>query len=317
MRLQTLMLPLLALVMLLVPATGQANPAASKVFLNGVPTPVFFNDGDSFRVLAGPLYGTNARLAGFNTLESYGPTHEWGSWHQKELYVISKMATLNARRGVWHCTSDLRKDTYGRILWDCPDLARDQIRKGLAHALSINQDPANAEYLQIQQDAMSRKVGMWAKGTPDFVVTSLHSAAEAQEGNKPHYNRVVSTKDGHSLRWEHREVYNECDKVCVMEYAVKPDQVSSVAAALKQDATAGAAVKSLTDEQLNALVTLFARYDKVDGLPDYDAFLKVQSFLRAQRASGAISSDKVGEVTCMTYIDFTRRFGGAKAACLK
>lgn len=317
MRLKTLVLPLLTLATLLVPALGQANPAASKVFLNGVPTPVFFNDGDSFRVLAGPLYGTNARLAGFNTLESYGPTHEWGGWHQKELYVISKQATLNARRGVWHCTSDLRKDTYGRILWDCPDLARDQLRKGLAHALSINQDPANAEYLTIQKDAMSKKVGMWAKGTPDFVVTSLHSATEAQEKNKPHYNRLVSTRDGHSLRWEHSDVYNECDKVCVVEYAVKPEEVAKVIAALQQDSVVGAAIKSLSQAQLNDVVTLFARYDKVDGVSDYDAFLKVQRFLRAQRASGVLSSEKVGEVTCMTYIDFTRRFGGAKAACLK
>ena len=70
--------------------TAVAEPA-SQVFLNGVPTPVFFNDGDSFRILEGPLKGTKARLAGFNTLESYGPVHQWGGWHAKELYAIAKM----------------------------------------------------------------------------------------------------------------------------------------------------------------------------------------------------------------------------------
>ena len=94
-----------------------AGPAgaepASKVFLNGVPAPVYFNDGDSFRVLSGKFAGLKGRLAGFNTLESYGPVHQWGTWTYKEMYVLAKMATLNARRGTWSCTS-----RYGnRHLW--------------------------------------------------------------------------------------------------------------------------------------------------------------------------------------------------------
>ena len=55
------------------------------------------------------------------------------------------MATLNARWGVWHCTSDLSRDGYGRILWDCPDLAVDHLSKGLAHAMNVDDEPARAE----------------------------------------------------------------------------------------------------------------------------------------------------------------------------
>ncbi len=109
----------LGVALLGVGGTAMAEPAA-MVFINGTPTPVFFNDGDSFRVTEGSLSGAKTRLAGFNTLESHGPVHQWGNWHFKELYANAKMATLNARRGVWHCQSkDMKRDGYGRILLHC------------------------------------------------------------------------------------------------------------------------------------------------------------------------------------------------------
>ena len=51
---------------------GQGVTVPTRVFLNGAPAPVYFNDGDTFRVLGGRFSGMRARLAGFNTLESYG-----------------------------------------------------------------------------------------------------------------------------------------------------------------------------------------------------------------------------------------------------
>jgi len=110
---------------------------ATKVYLNGVQTPVYFSDGDSFRVLDGPLSGMRTRIAGFNTLESYGAVHRWGNWHEKELSHIAYKGTMNARKGVWHCESNMRKDTYGRTLWDCVDLSLSQVEKGLAHVMLI------------------------------------------------------------------------------------------------------------------------------------------------------------------------------------
>jgi endonuclease YncB( thermonuclease family) len=184
----------------------------SRVFLNGVPTPVYFNDGDSFTVLGGQLEGARTRLSGYNSLESFGPCHRWGNWNAHELYVLAKMATLNARRGVWHCKSDMKRDGYGRTVWDCPDLAIDQIRKGLAHAMTVTDEPAPAEHLAAQRLAMAERRGIWAHGVPTHVLTSLHSNDEGYEGTT--YNRLVSTTDGHSDKWLHKDVYRECQEVC-------------------------------------------------------------------------------------------------------
>src|SRR5205085_516960 len=44
-----------------------AEPQTLVVF-NGEAVPVYFNDGDTFRLLQGRYSGASARLAGFNTL---------------------------------------------------------------------------------------------------------------------------------------------------------------------------------------------------------------------------------------------------------
>lgn len=186
----------------------------TRVFLNGRPTPVFFNDGDSFAVLEGPHKGTKARLSGFNTLESFGPVHSWGDWTATELYVVAKQGTLNARRGEWHCTSDLKRDGYGRILWECPDLIEDDLRKGLAHAYSVDAKPAEPHSLELQKLAQAEKRGIWAKGIPGFILTSIHSADEGGAGPGGTYNRLISTVDGHTEKWTHEDVYAECQVVC-------------------------------------------------------------------------------------------------------
>ena len=184
----------------------------SRVFLNGRPSPVYFNDGDSFTVKGGPLNGTKARLSGFNTLESFGAAHRWGTWQPSELYIVAKMGALNARQGEWHCDSDMKRDGYGRILWHCPDLIEDDIRKGLAHAMSITAEPAPAKQLELQKLAQAEKRGMWAKGIPKFILTSLHSADEGAGADT--YNRLISTEDGHTEKWMHQDNYKECAEIC-------------------------------------------------------------------------------------------------------
>ncbi|MBM4342434.1 MAG: nuclease [Deltaproteobacteria bacterium] len=192
-------------------SSGHARPM-SRVFLNGVPAPVFFNDGDSFTVLGGTLEGTKARLAGFNTLESFGPVHRWGNWSPHELYITAKMATLNARRGVWHCHSELNRDGYGRILWTCPDLIIDQIRKGLAHAMTVTEEPAPKDQLEAMAAAQAERRGIWAHGIPEFILTSTHSNDEGYPGAT--YNRLVSTRTGASRKWLHKDNYRDCQEVC-------------------------------------------------------------------------------------------------------
>ena len=125
-----------------------ANAQESLVRMNGKVYPVYYNDGDTFRPLAGPWRGRPARLAGFNTLESYGPTHRWGDWTYKELFVNAKQATYSARRRIWNCkVDDAEKDGYGRILAICLDLGIDHIRNGYAHAYTIDK-PADWRLIQ-------------------------------------------------------------------------------------------------------------------------------------------------------------------------
>ena len=60
------LVPFLTVICLAHPAL--ASEPRSKVVVNGMMSPVYFNDGDTFRVLSGQLSGTKARLEGFNTL---------------------------------------------------------------------------------------------------------------------------------------------------------------------------------------------------------------------------------------------------------
>lgn len=80
-------LALAAGVLLLPERESVAAESQTKIILNGKPVPVHFNDGDSFRVLAGEFKDAKARLFGYNTLESYGAVHQWGTWDAHELYV--------------------------------------------------------------------------------------------------------------------------------------------------------------------------------------------------------------------------------------
>ena len=105
-------------VLLALIASSLASPAdaaiPSRVYLNGVPSPVYFNDGDSFRVLAGKFAGSKARLAGYNTLESYGPVHFWGLQHGYDFYDNAKAGTELAKSQVWECMSRDGGGGYGR-----------------------------------------------------------------------------------------------------------------------------------------------------------------------------------------------------------
>jgi hypothetical protein len=97
-------------------------------------------------------------------------------------------------------------------LWDCPDLIEDQIRKGLAHAMTVTDQPAPERYLKAQRLAQQERRGLWAHGVPAFVLTSLHSNDEGYEGKT--YNRLVSTVTGSSTKWLHKDNYDECQWIC-------------------------------------------------------------------------------------------------------
>lgn len=288
----------------------------TKVILNGTPSPVFFNDGDSFRVLGGKHKDAKARLFGYNTLESYGAVHQWGGWTAKELYVIAKMSTYNGRDGVWTCETDGKTDTYGRSLVWCPELAEDQIRKGYAHVMSIDDNPGKAELVAAQKDAIANRRGIWAHGVPEYILTSIHSKEEDVDGHGT-YNRLVSTDDGHSVKWRHSDRYAECDKVCHMVYTVHGDKVDEVLEAARKDAEIGPFLKDLDDEAARSVIRDFAKFRHINREIDPNKRDDLKALLLPWAEQGRFGPQTARESSCMIHVPFKRRFGGGKAECLK
>ena len=295
--------------------TSHANETPSLVYLNGTATPVFFNDGDSFRVLAGPLKGTKGRLKGFNTLESYGPVHTWGGWSAKEMYRWAKLGTMNARKGIWNCaTENMKKDAYGRILWDCRDLSIDQIRKGLAHAMTVTKDPADADLLEAQAAAIRDQVGIWAHGVPDFVLTSLHSLDEGR-GDRT-YNRTVSSRDGHSEKWRHQQRLLECQSACTPS-TPNEEAITQMAITLLE-APEHAVIAAMFDDVSSTMRVIegFVSTGFLGPIPDESQRVALEAVLVDAVKRGTLSEGGA-PIACMTHVDFKRRFGATKAKCLK
>ncbi|HET9598078.1 MAG TPA: thermonuclease family protein [Anaeromyxobacteraceae bacterium] len=206
----------LALALLASPAPASARrrhrrAPASTVVLDGTPTAVRWVDGDTFRILDGPHRDRSARLDGYNTLESYGPVHRFAGWDPRDLLANAKAATRAAAAGAWACALRGREDAYGRLLVACPDVAAALVGDGLAMVYAIDH-PADPGLLALQAGAQRRRAGMWARGVPAGVVTSVHSAAERPDGAA--YDRVVDTGTGAALKRPHGRVYGICEEVC-------------------------------------------------------------------------------------------------------
>ena len=309
-----LRLGLLLTTLCLAHPAGASEPR-TKVVVNGMMSPVYFNDGDTFRVLSGQLAGTKARLEGFNTLESFGPVHQWGKWSYRELYVNAKTATLNARRGIWRCSWDKRVDGYGRGLFKCPELAINQIRFGFAHAMTVTAEPSPEIYLEAQRDAIKHRRGMWANGVPKYVLTSLHSVDERPNQNWA-YNRLVSTHDGHSERWIHGETYGECDKVCVQEVQLESQVLREVKQRL-DSVDALSTWRQLSARKQVEVLELWLMVSTVSAhIPKSERDLMRQALTQLVD-TGLLVAAQTKPGGCMIYTDYRRRFGGGKASCLK
>ena len=195
--------------------TSLKEESVSKplVILDGIEMEASWDDGDTFSAKH-PESGEKikARLAGYNTLESYGPVHMWGEWTAIELYEIAKEAGVLARSKNWNCVDTKKGGGYGRLLVDCPELRKEMLESGMAHVFSVGQ-PAPKEDLDAMSTGMSAKKGMWRKGTPKLLVTSLHSQSE--KPNKDAYNRVCDLETGQCNPQTHTTNYETCEKVCI------------------------------------------------------------------------------------------------------
>lgn len=190
----------------------KGHSAKGSILINGEQVRVRWTDGDSFKFLSGPYDGRGTRLTGYNTLEAYGPVHRWGKWTAKELFALAESSSEVAGSREWDCTTDGKADGYGRLLINCPDLSEEMIRQGQALAYAV-EGTANEKLLAAQADAMKAGRGMWAKGTVKGVVTSVHSANEA-DAEGPPYNRVVDTRTGAASKRVHEKTYETCQEVC-------------------------------------------------------------------------------------------------------
>jgi len=198
------------------PADAEAaglDPKWPTLRLNGELTSVRWSDGDSFKFKSGPHSGKGVRLVGYNTLESYGPVHRWGDWSAVELYRIAKSSWKLGAERTWNCTTTGDEDHYGRVLVDCPDAALHIVSAGHAVVFAMDETPS-PELLKAQKLAMKTKAGMWAKGAPKKLVSSLHSVDEGEE-KAPTYNRVVDTTTGAATEAPHKDTYSTCQEVCI------------------------------------------------------------------------------------------------------
>lgn len=189
--------------------------AEGSIVLNGERTAVNWSDGDSFKFKEGKFKGAGTRLQGYNTLEAYGPVHRWGEWSAQELFELAEDSAAHAAMKTWECTTDENKDGYGRLLINCPELTRHMVLDGYAMVYSVDEKPVDAALLALQQQAINDKAGMWKKGAPKGVITSLHSLGEPDSKGAPTaYNRVVDIRTGFAKKREHQQRYDSCQEVC-------------------------------------------------------------------------------------------------------
>ncbi|MFZ5444473.1 MAG: thermonuclease family protein [Myxococcota bacterium] len=192
----------------------ERHDAFGFIVLNGVRTEVRWTDGDSFSFVDGEHKGQGTRLVGYNTLEAYGPVHQWGEWTPRELFALAKKSSTVAAAQEWECTTDGKVDGYKRLLVRCPKLAVEMARAGHALAYAVDGEKADPEVLAAQAEAMKAKRGMWEKGSTFGVITSLHSQGEDGDDDGEAYNRVVDTRTGQALKRAHRDRYATCQTVC-------------------------------------------------------------------------------------------------------
>jgi endonuclease YncB( thermonuclease family) len=204
---------LVAAVALATPALAGAGGARGTVVLDGERVAVTWTDGDTFRVREGRLEGRRARVAGVNALETFGPVHRIARAGPEELLAVAREAGPRAAARERRCATSGQADRYGRLLVACPDVAAELVSAGLAMAFFLD-GPPDAALLALQAEAQRAGRGMWARGVPAAIVTSVHSAGEPGAAGRA-YDRVVDARTGAAVARPHARGYGVCEEVCV------------------------------------------------------------------------------------------------------
>ena len=182
--------------------------------LDGLPTEVRWTDGDSFQADSGPLRGFGVRLQGYNALESHGPVHRVAGMAPAALEVIATSTAALLAGSVWRCATVGKRDGYGRALVACPEAAALAVREGHAMVFAVGASP-DGGLLGLQREAQAAGRGLWARGVPPLIITSLHSADEPGLKGKAPYDRLVDTRTGRTQARRHGSTYRTCQEVCI------------------------------------------------------------------------------------------------------
>ncbi len=196
-------------------AEADAHDAEGAIVLNGERVEVHWSDGDSFSFKTGKYTGQGTRLVGYNTLEAFGPVHRWGAWSREELFTLAKQGSSIAASKEWECTTSGDEDAYKRVLVDCPALAMEMVKRGHGLAYAVRGKPT-VLLLDAMHQAQRARRGVWEKGVPKGLITSLHSFAEnTDERFTTSSNRVLDTYTGEATLRKHSDVYQTCEEVCL------------------------------------------------------------------------------------------------------
>jgi micrococcal nuclease len=203
---------LLALTILLfVPVSvldAEEEGSSGLILLRGKPTPVVWQDGDTLTFMKGPLKGKTGRLVGYNTLESYGPVHRWGEWSGQELLGLAVEARKVAAAQEWSCTKQKGRDSYGRLLINCPDARAALLDSGLAHVFAYEGEP-DPNDLARQTAARMDSRGIWLKGRPETIISNVSADNSGRV-----FLRVVNSRSGKTEVRHQRGDYSICDEIC-------------------------------------------------------------------------------------------------------
>lgn len=192
------------------PSLAPIGPPVDALVIDGERVEVHWPDGDSLDIDSGSLRGHDARIEGFNTLEGYGAVQQWGEWTYAGLADTAAASKALARSQAWECERLDDQGGYGRLLLRCPELQAAMLRYGLGHAFTID-TPIPQSALAAQREAQEAGRGIWARGVPEAVVTSVTST---EDGNRRTFDRYVDTRTGQAERAFHERAYAPCEEVC-------------------------------------------------------------------------------------------------------
>lgn len=146
-------------------------------------------------------------------------------------------------------------------------------------------------------------------------MTSTHSADE--DRTRPvHYDRLISTRDGHSESHEHNNVYRECEWVCNTERYANTDALRAAALALRADAQLAPRLTDYSNLLLEEFASRFVRNGVVPGYVPAELAPDLSARLLQMQSAGVLGTAATRIGACMLYGSFERHYGPNRAACL-